>query len=333
MSEIDLAGIAKQLVQKGKGILAADESLRTAGKRLSAIGLPNSEENRRLYRQLFFTTPGAEECLSGIILFEETFGHKTDEGEGLVKRLEKKGIIPGIKVDKGTVELVNFEPEVMTQGLDGLRERLADFARGGARFTKWRAVVRIGEGLPTRTSLEMNAIDMARYAAMSQGAGMVPIVEPEVLLEGKHGLARAQEVTEAALKVTFEELRNFKVDLTGLILKTSMVVPGDESGEEMDAGLVAEGTIRVLRAVVPEEVPGVVFLSGGQTAEQATNNLNEIAKQGEQPWEITFSFARALQAEPLSVWKGEKDNWAAAQDKFLERLKETAEARKGVYQH
>lgn len=324
-----LHATALKLVGKGKGILAADESQKTAAKRLSAIGLENTEENRRLYRQLFFTAPGIQEFLSGVILFEETFWHETDAGERMVKLLEGKGIMPGIKVDQGTVPLPNFKDEVMTEGLDGLPARLANFAEKGAKFTKWRAVARIGEGKPSRVSLETNAIDLAQYAVYAQAAGMVPIVEPEVLLEGSHGLARAEDVTEAVLRKVFEELRNYRVYLGGLILKTSMVVPGDKSGEKMDPEQVAEATVRVLRAAVPAEVPGIVFLSGGQTAKRATNNLSAIAKKGRQSWEITFSFARALQEEPLAVWRGEAKKTKEAQAAFLECLRETAAARAG----
>lgn len=316
-----LSDIAKQLVAPGKGILAADESVRTAGKRLAAIGLENTEELRRAYRGVFLTAPGIGQYLAGVILFDETFRQKPAIPEG---------VLPGIKVDKSTVPLANFPGEEVTEGLDGLAECLKEYAAGGAKFTKWRAVIRIGKGMPSKTCLEENARILARYAAESQAVGLVPIVEPEVLLEGKHSREKAEKVTTKTLKVAFKYLKEYKVDLTGLILKTSMVLAGDKNKKQSPPEEVAEATVRTLRATVPTEVPGVVFLSGGQTPEQATANLQAIAKfKSEVPWQMSFSYARALQGSALEIWRGKPENMQKAQAEFLKRLKLVAAAREG----
>ncbi len=323
---------AKQMVAPGKGILAADESVRTAGKRLTAVGLENTEELRRAYRDVFLTAPGIGQFLSGVILFDETFRQTTATGVFFVEQLQKEGILPGIKVDKSTVPFTNFPGEEVTEGLDGLAERLKEYAAGGAKFTKWRAVIRIGKGMPSKTCLTANAHILGRYAAESQAAGLVPMVEPEVLLEGRHSLARAERVTAKTLKTVFKTLEEYRVDFTGLILKTSMVLAGDHHKKQSAPEEVAEATIRVLKATVPSEIPGVVFLSGGQTPVQATANLNAIAKYKAQvPWPMTFSYARALQGSALEIWRGKPENMAAAQQEFLKRLKLVSLAREGQY--
>ncbi len=328
MSE-SLNEAAQQMVQKRKGLLAADESNKTAKKRLEAVGAEDTEEMRRKYREVFLTADGIEEYLSGVILFDETFRQSTGDGVSFVKLLENKGILPGIKVDMSTVPFGDSKTEVVTAGLNGLADRLDEYRMRGARFTKWRAVIRIGEGLPTEENLRENAQGLAEYARLAQKANLVPIIEPEVLLEGSHSMEEAAEVTEKTLKIVFEEIDKFEVELSGLILKSSMVVPGNKSGEEMEEQKVAEETVRVLKAAVPEDVPGVVFLSGGQTAEQATNNLRAMALMGSMPWELTFSYARALQGAALEAWRGSDDNFGAAQQVFLRRLKEVSEAREG----
>lgn len=319
------------LMALGKGVLAADESLRTARRRLAAVGVDDSVERRRQYRELFFTAPGLEQHVSGVILFDETFRQAAADGTPFVQLLARRGIVPGIKVDLGTVPLPNFPGEVVTEGLDGLAGRLVEYQRGGTRFTKWRAVVRIGEQLPTDTCLAAAAHVLARFAAVSQAAGLVPMMEPEVLLEGDHTLARAAVETERTLEAIFTQLVAYRVELRGVILKTSMVMPGATAGQVEGAGEVAQATVRALRACVPAEVGGVVFLSGGQTPAQATENLQAIAALGPHPWPVTFSFARALQEEALKIWRGQAEQVAAAQQAFLRRLRLVAAAREGTY--
>lgn len=332
--------IAQQMVAPGKGILAADESVRTAGKRLTAVGLENTEELRRQYRDVFLTAPGIGQYLSGVILFDETFRQTPTSPLGLrgagaatfVKLLEQNGVLPGIKVDKSTVPIVNFSGEEVTEGLDGLPERLKEYADGGAKFTKWRAVIRIGKGMPSKVCLEENARTLARYAAESQAVGLVPMVEPEVLFEGRHSIDRAERITAKTLKTVFKYLEAYNVDLKGLILKTSMVLAGDHHKQQSTPEEVGEATARTLKAAVPAETAGIVFLSGGQSAQQATANLNAIAKFKDQvPWPMTFSYARALQGSALEIWRGKPENMQAAQQEFLKRLKLVSLAREGKY--
>lgn len=323
--------VAKALAAPGKGILAADESVRTATKRLTSVGVESTEETRRLYRDLFFTVSGFEQYLSGVILFDETFRQSASGGTPYVDLLASKGVLPGIKVDMSTAPLPNFPDEEFTQGLDGLAKRLEDYAKAGAKFTKWRAVIRIGKDIPTETLLSANAHALAHYAAASQNAGLVPIIEPEVLLEGEHTIEQAEEVTTHTLQRVFEEVKNYRVDLAGLVLKSSMVLAGDKAKKQSTSAEVAEATIRTFQASVPKEVPSIVFLSGGQTSQQATENLQAIAVLGKQPWQISFSYARALQGPALKIWAGKPANIPAAQAAFLERLKLVSAAQQGTY--
>lgn len=331
MNTASLYETAKRMVAPGKGILAADESLGSATKRLEAVGIESTEETRRQYRNLFLTTAGIENYLSGVILFDETFRQQADTGEGFVELLQKKGIFPGIKVDKGTVDMPDHPNEVATEGLDGLRERLAEYAAGGCVFTKWRAVIAIGKDIPSDACIAENAKRLAEYARLSQEAGMVPIPEPEVLLDGEHDIKRAEEETTRTLKVVFEHMAALGVDLQGLVLKTSMTLAGKDFEPKSTPEEVAEATIRTLKAAVPEDVAGVVFLSGGQSPEQATDNLRAIAQfKNDVSWPMTFSYARALQGPSLEIWRGKPENVPEAQAEFLKRLEQNAKAREGV---
>jgi fructose-bisphosphate aldolase class I len=339
----ELQATAKQLVADHKGLLAADESVTSAGKRLGAIHIENTPETRRQYRNLFLTAPGIEQYLSGVIFHEETFGQAADDpsatsraasragGTPFVKLLQQKGIVPGIKVDAGTSPLPNYPGELITEGLDGLGERLHAFYEQGARFAKWRAVISIGDGLPTDFCIAANCQAMARYAALCQENSIVPIVEPEVLIDGSHDLATSEAVTTKALQETFAQLQIHGVDLTGLILKSSMVISGSECSTQATPEQIAEATLRCFKRTVPVEVPGIVFLSGGQSSMQATKNLNAIGKATSGPWKITFSFARALQSDALHVWKGNPANVAAAQAVFLKELQADVAANRGEY--
>jgi fructose-bisphosphate aldolase class I len=331
MSKQELEKVARALVAKGKGILAADESMGTIKRRFDSIKIESNENNRRAYREMLFTTKGIEEAISGVILFDETLRTKASDGTPFAQLLSKKGIIPGIKVDKGTVDLPEFPGEVVTEGLDGLRGRVKEYSELGARFAKWRAVINIGEGIPTRTCLQANAHALARYAALCQEGGLVPIVEPEVLLDGSHTIERSQEVTEQTLKITFSELFEQRVYLEGMILKPSMVVPGKDNPKQASVEEVAERTIRCLKRTVPAAVPGIAFLSGGQSAEKATEHLNAMNKMGPLPWEVSFSYARALQDPALKAWQGEAANVATAQQIFYHRAKCNSAARSGNY--
>ena len=326
-----VASTAAALVAPGKGILAADESLPTIGKRFKALNIPSTEENRRAYRELLFTTPGLGEFISGAILFDETIRQKTSGGVSMPQILAAQGIIPGIKVDKGTVALPGFAGEKITQGLDGLRERLAEYRKLGARFTKWRAVIAIGENLPTAACIEANARALALFAALSQEAGLVPIVEPEVLMDGDHTLARGEEVTGATLQTVFAALSDHRVVLEGMLLKTGMVLSGKDCAEQADAGTVAEATIRCLRRTVPAAVPGIVFLSGGQSDVAATERLNAICQTGGVPWKLSFSFGRALQDAAMKTWQGSPANVAAAQAALRHRATCNGLAVQGKY--
>jgi fructose-bisphosphate aldolase class I len=303
-----LESIAHRMVADGKGILAADESFPSIEKRFKSIGVESPEENRRAYRDLLLTTPGASEFISGVIFFDETLRQMTADGVPFVAVLKREGIIPGIKVDKGTKKLPGFPGETITEGLDGLRERLGEYAKLGAQFAKWRAVITIGEGIPTRYCIEANADALARYAALCQGAGLVPIVEPEVLMEGDHTIERAEEATETTLRATFAALAKARVLLEGTILKSSMVVSGKDCPKQAGVTEVAERTVRCLLRTVPAAIPGVVFLSGGQSDQAATahlNAMNAIKRSRDHPWELSFSYGRALQAPALKAWRGQ----------------------------
>jgi len=320
-----------ELVAPGQGILAADESLPTIGKRFKALDIPSTEENRRAYRELLFTTPGLGEFISGVILFDETIRQKTSGGVPMADLLAAQRIIPGIKVDKGTMALPGFGGEKITQGLDGLRERLAEYRELGARFTKWRAVIAIGEHLPTRTCVEANARALALFAALSQEAGLVPIVEPEVLMDGDHTLARCEEVTIVTLQAVFAALCEHRVVLEEMLLKTGMVLSGKDCPEQADLAKVAEATIRCLRRTVPAAVPGIVFLSGGQTDVAATERLNAICRAGGVPWKLSFSFGRALQDAAMKTWQGSSANGVAAQAALRHRARCNGLAVQGRY--
>jgi len=317
-----LYSIVNKLMFRGRGILAADESNSTADKRLASIGVTGSAEMRRKYRDLFLSTPEIEHYISGVIFYEETLRQKANNGKTFPDFLNELGIIVGIKVDAGAKDTENFPGEKITEGLNGLENRLREYYKIGARFTKWRAVIKIDEeqSLPTRGAILENAIRLAKYAKKVQEAGMVPIIEPEVLLDGIHSMNTAESVTKETLRIVFERVVEEGVDLRALILKTSMVVPGNESGEEMIPEKVAEATVRVLQETVPKEVGGVVFLSGGQTPEQARDNLNAITKYEPLPWEIAFSYARAIQGPPLKIWQGKEENVEKAREEFIKWL-------------
>jgi fructose-bisphosphate aldolase class I len=322
---------ARALVAPGKGILAADESTPTMTKRLAAVGVESTEERRRAYRQILFTTEGAAEFISGVILFDETVRQRADDGTPFAELLRRAGVIPGIKVDRGTTPLAGFPGEVVTEGLDGLRDRLAEYAGLGARFAKWRAVVRIGDGRPTDTCLAANAHALARYAALAQEAGLVPIVEPEVLMDGPHTLERCAEVTVATLRAVYEQLARHRVVLEASLLKPNMVLPGKDCPHQAEPGLVADATVGVLRQAVPAAVPGIVFLSGGQSDLQATAHLDALNRRAPQPWELSFSFGRALQAPVLRAWAGDDAHRDAARAAFLHRAAMNGAARRGDY--
>ena len=332
MAAPDPRATAQALVAEGKGILAADESTGTATKRLEAESIESTDESRRDYRELLFTTPGLGDYVSGAILYDETIRSETSDGRPMAKALEENGVIPGIKVDTGAKRLAGSEGEKVTEGLDGLRERFEEYVEMGARFAKWRGVINIkGAELPTLYCISVNAHALARYAALAQEAGLAPIVEPEVEISGDHSLERCFEVTETTLRATFAELANQKVDLEGMILKPNMVIAGKEAEKQSSVEEVAEATIDVMKKCVPESVPGICFLSGGQTPEQATAHLDAMNRMGTHPWQVSFSYARALQDPVLKTWKGEKSNWDAAQEALAHRAKLNAAAREGSY--
>ena len=322
---------AQALVAPGKGILAADESTPTMAKRLAAIGLESTEPRRRSYREMLFTTPGLGEFISGVILFDETVRQCATDGTPLVKILRDQGVIPGIKVDAGTKPLAGCPGEVVTEGLDGLRGRLEEYASLGVRFAKWRAVIRIKDCLPSATCLEANAHALARYAALSQEAGLTPIVEPEVLMDGDHTLDRCAEVTVAALRAVYDQLARHRVQLEASLLKPNMVVPGEDCADMTTDDEIAERTIRAMRQVVPAAVPGLVFLSGGQSDQQATSRLDALNRHGPQPWQLSFSFGRALQAPVLRAWAGDDANIGVAQEALKKRAGLNGAARYGSY--
>ncbi|TMP93492.1 MAG: fructose-bisphosphate aldolase class I [Verrucomicrobia bacterium] len=331
MKNENLESVARKLVAPGKGILAADESSGTIEKRLKSINVTSTEENRRAYREVLFTTAGAGEFISGVILFDETIRQKTRDGRTFVEALEQQGIIPGIKVDKGAKPMANFPGEKVTEGLDGLRERLAEYRKLGARFAKWRAVIAIGDQIPTRTCIATNAELLARYAALCQETDLVPIVEPEVLMDGTHTIERHFEVTQQTLESVFHALYEHRVVLEGMLLKPNMVLSGKECPQQASVEEVAEATVRCMKRVVPGAVPGLVFLSGGQTDQQATEHLNAMNRMEGLPWQLSFSYGRALQAPVLKAWKGEAANVAAAQQAFHHRAWCNSKARFGKY--
>lgn len=331
MSTGELMATAEALVAKGRGILAADERAGTIAKRLASIGVESTEETRRSYRDLLFTTPGMEEFISGVILYDETIRQEGLEGTPFPELLSAKGVIPGIKVDTGAKPLAGFRGERVTAGLDGLRERLAEYRHMGARFAKWRAVIRIDDAIPTHFCLLANAHALARYAALCQEASMVPIVEPEVLMTGSHTLERCEEVTEATLEQVFFQLLEHRVELEGMLLKPNMVTAGQDCARQGSSVEVAEATVRCFRRVVPAAVPGVVFLSGGQNPEQATENLNAMNALGDHPWELSFSYGRALQQPTLHAWGGDPSRVALAQELFHHRARMNSAARSGSY--
>jgi fructose-bisphosphate aldolase class I len=331
MTERDLESTARSLVPPGKGILAADESSPTIEKRFKSVGVPSTEENRRAYREILFTTPGISEFISGVILYDETIRQKAGDGTPFPEVLSRQGVVPGIKVDAGAKPLAGFPGETVTEGLDGLRGRLAEYGRLGARFAKWRAVIAIGDGIPTAQGVGTNAHALARYAALCQEAGLVPIVEPEVLMDGPHPIERCEEVTTAVLGAVFAGLLEHRVVLEGTLLKPNMVLPGKECPRQAGTGEIAAATLRALRRTVPSAIPGIVFLSGGQTAEQATERLNAMNALGVSPWELSFSYGRALQDPVLKAWRGNPADAEAARGAFYHRARMNGAARHGRY--
>ena len=327
----ELEATVRSLVAPGKGILAADESGPTIEKRFNGIDVPSTEENRRAYRDLLFTTPGVSEFIGGVILYDETIRQHSADGTPFPKVLERQGIVPGIKVDAGAKALIGFPGEKITEGLDGLRGRLAEYRNLGARFAKWRAVIDIGDGIPTRYCIEANAHALARYAALCQEAGLVPIVEPEVLMDGGHTIERCEEVTTEVLSLVYAGLTAHRVALEGTLLKPNMIVTGKGCPVQAGVAQVAEATVRILARVVPPAVPGIVFLSGGQTPRQATEHLNAMNALGRHPWELSFSYGRALQDPVLKAWKGKTANVPAAKEAFFLRAKLNGAARHGKY--
>jgi fructose-bisphosphate aldolase, class I len=327
----ELHETAKALVAEGKGILAADESDRTIKKRFDSIDVESTEDNRRAYRELLFTADGVEEYISGVILFDETIRQSSADGTPFPKLLESRGIIPGIKVDKGTKPLALASDETITEGLDGLRERLEEYYELGARFTKWRATYSVGDGIPSEYAVWTNAHALARFAALSQEAGLVPIVEPEVLMDGSHSIDQAGNATGRALQAVYTELHDQRVDLYGTLLKPNMVLSGYDASDRAGVDEVADATLDVLSRHVPAAVPGIVFLSGGQTDEDATAHLNAMNARGPHPWELSFSYGRALQAPALKAWGGDEANVEDAQKAFYRRAKFNGAARTGSY--
>ena len=327
MATRDLAKIAQSLVAHGKGILAADESAPTIKKRFDSISVSSTEKNRCSYRTMLFTAPGIGEFISGVILFDETIRQTSPKGKKLVSILEENGVIPGIKVDKGAKPLAGHPGETVTEGLDSLRDRLAEYRSLGALFAKWRAVYKIGKDIPSASCITTNAHALARYAALVQEAGMVPIVEPEVLMDGSHTIDVCDAVTEEVLQAVFAELAIQGVELEGMLLKPNMVISGKDCKRQASARTVAKRTVACFKRTVPAAVPGIVFLSGGQTDEQATENLNEMNKLKEVlPWKLSFSYGRALQAAPLKAWGGKARNVTQGQEALLKRAKANSDA-------
>jgi fructose-bisphosphate aldolase class I len=331
MSDTELHETARALVAEGKGILAADESDGTITKRFDSIGIESTEQTRQTYRNLLFTTPGAEEYISGVILFDETIRQRADDGTPFPELLAAKGVIPGIKVDKGAKPLALADGETVTEGLDGLRARLEEYRGLGARFAKWRAVYTISDTNPSEYAIWTNAHALARYAALCQEAGIVPIVEPEVLQEGTHTIARSLVVTSRVLAALYTELFDQRVDVEGTLLKPNMVLSGYDASERAGVDEVAERTLHCFSKHVPSAVPGIVFLSGGQSDEDATAHLNAMNARGPHPWQLSFSYGRALQAPALSAWGGRPENIEAGQRAYYHRAKMNGAARMGTY--
>jgi len=328
----ELESVANAIVAKQKGVLAADESSPTIKKRFDSIKLESSEENRRRYREILFTTEGIERYIGGVILFDETLRQNTRDGTPFAKLLSSRGIVPGIKVDKGAKALALYPGDKLAEGLDGLRERLVEYKQLGARFAKWRAVIEINEhDIPSAFGIRANAHGLARYAALCQEIDIVPIVEPEVLMDGAHDIDRCEAVTSQVLEVVFAELDAHRVVFDGMLLKPNMVIPGMKCPKQAGVQQVAEATLRCLRRYVPAAVPGIVFLSGGQSAEDATDHLNAMNAMGPQPWQVSFSYGRALQAPVLAAWKGQESNVSAAQKALLKRCQMNGLARDGKY--
>lgn len=333
MNEKELLSTVHAMLAGDKGLLAMDESIPTCHKRFAALGIPQTEEARRAYRELIVTTPGLGEAISGAILFDETIRQKTKDGRMFVDLLKQAGIVPGIKVDEGAHALAGFPGEKVTDGLDGLRERLAEYYKEGARFAKWRAVITIGDGIPTRACCEINAHALARYAALCQEAGIVPIVEPEVLMDGAHTIEQCARATELALVLLFAQLRKQRVVLEYLILKPNMVLSAINCPRQAGVDEVADRSVEVFRRAVSAAVPGIVFLSGGQPADLASARLNamHVRFKGKLPWALTFSYSRAVQQPALEIWAGKDANVAAAQKALYHRAKCNSAARRGEY--
>jgi fructose-bisphosphate aldolase, class I len=332
MNLAELHKVACAMVTPGKGLLAADESSGTIKKRFDTVGIESTPESRRDYRELLFRSSEAmSKYVSGVILYDETIRQKAKDGTALVSLIQQSGAIPGIKVDKGSNPLAACPGEQVTEGLDGLRERLTEYRELGARFAKWRAVIDIGSGIPSHTCVVANAHALGRYAALCQEQDIVPIVEPEVLMDGAHDMDRCYQVTEFVLKETFEQLYEQRIALEGMVLKPNMVVPGKKSGQRASAEEVAERTLKLLKNCVPPAVPGIAFLSGGQSDEEATAHLDALNRLGELPWHLTFSYGRALQAAPQKAWSGKSENVAAAQRAFTHRARMNALAALGQW--
>jgi fructose-bisphosphate aldolase class I len=331
MNTGELNATARALVAKNRGILAADESSGTIKKRFDTIKLESTEESRRAYREMLFTAPGAQQYISGVIMYDETLRQKTKDGMAFPAYLAKSGMLPGIKVDLGAKPLPGFPGETMTEGLDGLRERLADYYKLGARFAKWRAVINIDSGIPTRYAIDANAEGLARYAALCQEAGIVPIVEPEVLMDGGHTLERCEEVTNVVLDSVFSHLFAARVALEGMVLKPNMVIPGKKSSDQASPARIAEATVRTLKRQVPSAVPGIAFLSGGQSPIDATLHLNLMHAAGPLPWALTFSYGRALQEDALKAWAGQQSGLGSGQKALALRAKLNGLAATGDY--
>jgi len=331
MNTNDLIAVANALVEPGKGLLAADESNPTIAKRFKEIGVESTEETRLAYRRLLFTTPRIEDCLSGIILFDETIRQSAADGTPLPKLLADKGIVPGIKVDKGAKPLAGFDGEKVTEGLDGLRERLGEYYELGARFAKWRAVIAIGEGMPTTACIEANAHALARYAALCQEANIVPVVEPEVLIDGDHTIEQCRQATAETWYHLYAQMHRQDVLLEGSLLKASMVLSGKACAEQASVEEVAHETVSLARELVPAAVPGVVFLSGGQSPVRATEHLDAMNRLGPQPWKLGFSYARALQEPVMQAWQGDPANVEPAQKALYARARLNSEAMLGRY--
>jgi len=332
MNTDELKSVANAIVARQKGVLAADESNPTIKKRFDSIQVESTEENRRRYREILFTAEGIERTLGGVILFDETLRQRTRDGVPFPRLLADRGIVPGIKVDQGAKALAGHPGEKVTEGLDGLRDRLAEYRQLGAQFAKWRAVIEIDErDIPSAFGIRANAHALARYAALCQEAGLVPIVEPEVLMDGAHGIERCEAVTAQVLQAVFAELDAHGVLFEGMLLKPNMVIAGKKCAHQAGVEAVAEATLRCLRRYVPAAVPGIVFLSGGQSAEDATDHLNAMNALGPQPWQVSFSYGRALQAPVLAAWQGREDRVAAAQQALLRRCNLNRLARDGQY--